>query len=85
MNADQAMAHGFVVADQGTESAAMPMMSATPAFFGPALWFFGDRPRPACTQGWPASSVGGTYSYFCPVPAYARGGMLGTFVVRSAS
>lgn len=87
VNADQAMAHGFVVADQGTESAAMPMMSATPAFSGSALWFLGEPTSAGMHAGMVrfTASVAGTYSYFCPVPGHAQEGMVGTFVVRPAS
>jgi rusticyanin len=87
VNADPDMAHGFVVATQGAQSSAMPMMTATPAFGGSSLWFLGDPTSAGMHAGTVSftASAAGTYSYFCPVPHHAQEGMVGSFVVQPPS
>jgi|SRR5579875_694432 len=85
VNADSDMAHGLVVSGKGAGRSWMPMMTATPAFSGSALWFLGEATSAgmhAGTLSFTASSAG-TYSYFCPVPGHAQEGMAGNFVVRT--
>ena len=84
VNADRDMAHGFVVSDQGAQGSWMPMMTASPAFSGSALWFLGEATSAGMHAGTVsfAASTPGTYSYICPVPGHAQEGMAGIFVVR---
>lgn len=86
VNADQDMAHGFVVAAQGAQNSPMPMMTASPAFAGSALWFLGDPTSAGMHAGTLSftASAAGTYSYFCPVPGHAQEEMEGNFVVQAA-
>ena len=86
VNADQVMAHGFAVAAQGAQNSPMPMMTASPAFAGSALWFLGDPTSAGMHAGTLSftASAAGTYSYFCPVPGHAQEGMAGSFVVQGA-
>jgi rusticyanin len=88
VNADTDMAHGFVVtANTAASSSSMPMMAATPAFSGAALWFLGD----ATSAGMHTATLSfttttaGTYQYLCPVPGHAEEGMAGSFVVVAGS
>ena len=83
VNADSDMAHGLVVTVGDARSAWMPMMTATPAFSGSALWFLGNPTSAGMHEGtltFTASSAG-TYHYLCPVPGHAQKGMIGTFTV----
>lgn len=86
VNADSDMAHGLVVTNQGAESSSMPMMTASPAFSGSALWFLGDSTSAGMHAGTLQfkASTPGTYSYFCPIPGHAQEGMAGRFVVQTA-
>ena len=84
INADEDMAHGLVITSAGPASSWMPMMTASPAFPGSALWFLG---KPT-TAGMHARTLTftaaqpGSYQYLCPVPGHARDGMAGAFTVR---
>ena len=83
INADHDTAHGLVVTASGATSSWMPMMTATPAFRGSALWFLGNPTAAGMHTGtitFTASSPG-TYYYLCPVPGHAQKGMTGTFTV----
>ncbi len=83
INADPDTAHGLVVANAASASSWMPMMTATPAFSGSALWFLGEPTSAGLHAGTISftASVPGTYQYLCPVPGHARKGMVGTFLV----
>jgi rusticyanin len=85
INADPDTAHGLVITASNARSW-MPMMTATPAFAGSALWFLGDPTAAglhAGTIGFTAASPG-NYHYVCPVPGHAQKGMTGTFTVSSS-
>ena len=84
VNADDDMAHGFVVSAQGAGNSWMPMMSAPPAFAGSALWFLGEKTSAGMHVGTLTftASTPGTYTYLCPVPGHAQEGMEGSFVVE---
>ena len=86
VNADGDMAHGLVIAAQGTASSPMPMMAVAPAFPGAALWFLGESTSAGMHTGALSftASTPGTYQYLCPVPGHAEEGMAGTFVVSPA-
>jgi rusticyanin len=87
INSDADTAHGLIITASHTTSAWMPMMTATPAFPGSALWFLGD-PTPAGMHAGTLSftaSTPGTYHYLCPVPGHAQKGMTGTFIVSSTT
>jgi rusticyanin len=83
VNADAGAAHGLVVTAKGSASSRMPMMTATPAFSGSALWFLGNRTSAGMHTGTLTftAAKSGTYQYLCPVPGHARDGMVGAFVV----
>lgn len=87
VNADPDTAHGLVVTANGAASSWMPMMSATPAFSGSALWFLGNPTSAGMHEGTVSftASRAGAYQYLCPVPGHAQKGMVGTFVVRSGA
>jgi rusticyanin len=83
VNADPDTAHGLVITASGAGSSWMPMLTASPAFTGSAVWFLGDptsRGMHAATLSFTASTPG-TYRYLCPVPGHAQEGMTGTFTV----
>jgi rusticyanin len=83
VNADPDTAQGLVITASGTGSARMPMLTASPAFTGSAVWFLGDPTSAgmhAATLSFTASTPG-TYRYLCPVPGHAQEGMTGTFTV----
>jgi rusticyanin len=86
VNADTDMTHGIVItASNDAASSVMPMMTATPAFSGAALWFLGEATSAGMhegTLGFTATAAG-TYQYFCPVPGHAQEGMIGSFVVEA--
>jgi len=84
INADEDMAHGLVVTAAGASSSWMPMMTATPAFSGAALWLLGESTSTGMHTGTITftASTPGTYQYLCPVPGHAQEGMAGSFVVR---
>jgi rusticyanin len=85
VNADPDTAHGLVITASNARSW-MPMMTATPAFAGSALWFLGDPTAAgmhAGTISFTAASPG-NYHYVCPVPGHAQKGMTGTFTVGSS-
>jgi rusticyanin len=85
INADPDTAHGLVVTVSDPRSSWMPMMTATPAFAGSALWFLGNPTAAgmhAATISFTAASPG-NYHYLCPVPGHAQKGMTGTFTVSS--
>ncbi|MDA8300893.1 MAG: sulfocyanin-like copper-binding protein [Actinomycetota bacterium] len=86
VNADDDMAHGFVVSARGAGNSWMPMMSAPPAFSGSALWFLGEKTSAGMHVGTLtfSASTPGTYTYLCPVPGHAQEGMEGSFVVKGA-
>ncbi|MGE5292560.1 MAG: hypothetical protein ACM3ML_36295 [Micromonosporaceae bacterium] len=83
VNADPDTAHGLVITAPGTASSWMPMMTASPAFNGSALWFLGNPTSEgmhAATMSFTAGSAG-DYEYLCPVPRHAQEGMAGKFIV----
>jgi rusticyanin len=83
VNADPGTAHGLVITASGARSSSMPMLTASPAFTGSAVWFLGDPTSAgmhAATLSFTASTPG-TYRYLCPVPGHAQEGMTGTFIV----
>ena len=82
INADPDTAHGLVITASNARSW-VPMMTATPAFAGSALWFLGDPTAAgmhAGTISFTAASPG-KYHYVCPVPGHAQKGMTGIFIV----
>jgi rusticyanin len=86
VNADPDTAHGLVVTARGAGSTWMPMMTATPAFRGSALWFLPNPTSAGMHTGTLTFTAGtpGTYHYLCPVPGHAQKGMAGTFIVSHA-
>jgi rusticyanin len=83
VNADPDTAQGLVVTASGARSSWMPMLTASPAFTGSAVWFLGNPTSAgmhAATLSFTASRPG-TYRYLCPVPGHAQEGMTGTFTV----
>jgi rusticyanin len=83
INADPDTAHGLVITASNPRSSWMPMMTATPAFAGSALWFLGNPTSSgmhAGTISFTAASPG-SYHYICPVPGHAQKGMTGTLIV----
>jgi len=87
INADPDTAHGLVImAGKGVRSP-MPMMTAPPAFAASALWFLGDPTRTGMHAGTLTftATTPGTYHYLCAVPGHTRKGMIGVFIVTSAS
>jgi rusticyanin len=83
INADPGTAHGLVITASGAGSSWMPMLTASPAFTGSAVWFLGNPTSAglhAATLSFTASTPG-TYRYLCPVPGHAQEGMTGTFTV----
>jgi len=86
INADNDMAHGLVVTTGNARSSWMPMMTASPAFPGSALWFLGNPAAAGMHAGTLrfTASIPGTYHYLCPVPGHAQEGMIGTIIVRPA-
>jgi rusticyanin len=83
VNADPDTAQGLVITASGTGSPRMPMLTASPAFTGSAVWFLGNPTSAgmhAATLSFTASTPG-TYRYLCPVPGHAQEGMTGTFTV----
>ena len=84
INADPDTAHGLVVTSRGSSDSWMPMMTASQAFPGAAVWFLGDPTSAglhAASMSF-AATTPGTYHYLCPVPGHAQKGMVATFVVR---
>ena len=74
VNVDPDTAHGLVITGSGAASTWMPMMTARPAFPGPALWFLGN-PTPAGMRARTltfTASTRGTYRYPCRSPAMRR-------------
>ena len=74
VNVDPDTAHGLVITGSGAASTWMPMMTARPAFPGPALWFLGN-PTPAGMHARTltfTASTRGTYRYLCRSPATRR-------------
>jgi hypothetical protein len=87
INADPDTAHGLVVTAPGPASPWMPMMTASPAFPGAAVWFLGDPTSAgmhAATIAFTAASPG-RYQYLCPVPRHAQKGMAASFTVSAAA
>jgi rusticyanin len=83
VNADPDTAQGLVITASGAGSPRMPMLTASPAFTGSAVWFLGNPTSAgmhAATLSFTASTPG-TYRYLCPVPGHAQEGMTGTFTV----
>jgi rusticyanin len=83
INADPDTAHGLVIASGSGTASWMPMMTASPAFTGAALWFLGNPTAAGmhqATLGFTAATPG-HYSYLCPVPGHAQKGMTGPFTV----
>jgi plastocyanin len=63
----------------------MPMLTASPAFAGSAVWFLGNLTTTgmhAATLAFTASTPG-TYPYLCAVPGHVQKGMTATFFVSS--
>jgi rusticyanin len=87
VNADQDTAHGLVITASQARSSWMPMMTASPAFPGSALWFLGDPTAAGMHDGTLSftASTPGTYRYLCPVPGHAQEGMAGEFIVSAAT
>jgi rusticyanin len=85
VNADNDTAHGLVVTSPTGSSSSMPMMNASEAFKGAAVWFLGNPTAAGFHEGTMTftADTPGTYRYLCPVPGHADKGMAGTFVVRS--
>jgi rusticyanin len=86
VNADPGTAHGMVITASDAGSSWMPMLTASPAFTGSAVWFLGDPTSAgmhAATLSFTASTPG-TYRYLCPVPGHAHEGMTGTFTVSGS-
>ncbi len=85
INADPDTAHGLVITASNARSW-MPMMTATPAFAGSALWFLGDPTAAGMHAGTISftAATPGNYRYVCPVPGHAQKGMTGTFTVSSS-
>jgi uncharacterized cupredoxin-like copper-binding protein len=83
INAAPDSANGLVVTASGARSAALPMMTAGPAFPGSAVWFLGSSTSAGLHAGTLTFTAGraGTYRYLCPVPGQAQAGMAGTFLV----
>jgi rusticyanin len=87
INSDPDTAHGLVVTASQARSSWMPMLTASPAFPGSALWFLGN-PTPAGLHAGTLSftaSTPGTYRYLCPVPRHAQEGMAGRFIVSNTT
>ncbi len=84
INADTDTAHGLVITADAAKASWMPMMTARPAFAGPALWFLGNPTSAGMHEGTLAftAATPGTYHYLCPVPGHAQEGMAGTFTIR---
>jgi rusticyanin len=83
INADPDTAHGLVITAGNPQWSWMPMMTASPAFAGSALWFLGDPTSAGMhegTIGFTAASPG-SYHYLCPVPGHAQKGMVGAFII----
>jgi rusticyanin len=83
VNADPDTAQGLVITASGARSSWMPMLTASPAFAGSAVWFLGNPTSAgmhAATLSFTATTPG-TYRYLCPVPGHAQQGMTGTFSV----
>ena len=83
INADPDTAHGLVIASGSGAASWMPMMTASPAFSGSALWFLGNPTAAGMHQATLSftASTPGHYSYLCPVPGHAQKGMTGSFTV----
>ncbi len=83
VNADPDTAHGLVVTANSSATSWMPMMTASPAITGSALWFLGNPTSAGMHVGTLHFTAGsaGTYQYLCAVPGHAQKGMVGTFVV----
>jgi rusticyanin len=85
VNADPDTAQGLVITAGGAGSSWMPMLTASPAFTGSAVWFLGNPTSAGlhtATLSFTASTPG-TYRYLCPVPGHAQDGMTGTFIVSN--
>jgi rusticyanin len=83
INADPETAQGLVITASGARSSWLPMLTASPAFAGSAVWFLGNPTSAgmhAATLSFTAITPG-TYRYLCPVPGHAQDGMTGTFSV----
>jgi rusticyanin len=87
INSDADTSHGLVITASQARSTRMPMMTASPAFPGSALWFLGDPTSAGMHAGTLSftASTPGTYRYLCPVPGHAQKGMTGTFIVSSTT
>ena len=84
VNADDNMAHNFVVTPAGPPFAYMTMMQAPPAFSGAATPILG-APSGNSAESADTSFVAnapGQYTYLCVVPGHAERGMYGSFVVE---
>jgi rusticyanin len=83
INADPGTAHGLVITSGQARFSRMPMVTATPAFAGSALWFLGTPTSAGMHAGTLTFTAGktGTYRYLCPVPGHAQQGMTGAFTV----
>jgi rusticyanin len=87
INADADTAHGLVITASHSASSLMPMVTASPAFAGAAVWFLGDPTSAGMHAGTLTFTArkAGTYRYLCPVPGQAQNGMTGTFIVSTTS
>jgi FtsP/CotA-like multicopper oxidase with cupredoxin domain len=82
-NADPRTAQGLVITGSHVSPSQLPMLTASPAFPGSAVWFLGNPTSAGMHAATLAFTAGtpGTYRYLCPVPGHAEDGMTGTFLV----
>jgi rusticyanin len=83
VNADNDTAHELIITGSQPAWSPMPMMTATPAFAGAALWFLGNPTSAgmhSATITFSAATAG-TYQYICTLPGHAQKGVIGTFIV----
>ena len=87
VNADSGSAHGLVVTAGRARFSWMPMMTASPAFPGSALWFLGSPTSAGMHAGTLSFTAGapGAYRYLCPVPGHAQEGMAGALIVSGTA
>jgi rusticyanin len=89
VNTDTRSANGLAVTTARASSwsswSSMPMMTATPAFTGSALWFLGSSTSAGSHTGTLrfTATTTGSYRYLCPVPGHAANGMTGSLVVTN--
>ena len=86
INADPDTAHGLVITASRGARSWMPMMTASPAFTGSALWFLGNPTSAGMHAGTLTftATTPGSYRYLCAVPGHARKGMIGKLIVTTS-